>query len=71
MSTFDSRDKKSKSVIINGDLHHHFKIFCKGKSLKIGAVIEDLMTVYLHDPKTLQKLIDENKEKSNLAILKR
>ncbi len=39
---------KSKSVIINGDVHGKFKIFCKGKSLKIGGVIEDLIRLYLH-----------------------
>jgi hypothetical protein len=64
MSTFQTDDKKLKSIIISGDLHYRFKIFCKGKSLKIGAVIEDLMALYLHDSKTLQKMIDEEKEKS-------
>ena len=55
---------KSKSVIINGDVHGKFKLFCKGKSLKIGGVIEDLIRLYLHDPKRLQKLIDEVKDNS-------
>lgn len=53
---------KSKSVIINGDVHGDFKLFCKGKSLKIGGVIEDLIRLYLNDPKTIQKLIDEVKD---------
>ena len=53
---------KSKSVIINGDVHGDFKLFCKGKSLKVGGVIEDLIRLYLNDPKTIQKLIDEVKD---------
>lgn len=52
---------KSKSVIINGEIHGEFKVFCKGKSLKIGGVIEDLIRLYLNDPKEIQKLIDEKK----------
>ena len=53
---------KSKSVIIDGDVHSRFKLFCKGKSLKIGGVIEDLINLYLDNPKEIQKLVDENKE---------
>lgn len=53
---------KSKSVIIDGDIHSKFKSFCKGKSLKIGGVIEDLILIYLDNPKKIQKLIDEHKE---------
>jgi len=55
---------KSKSVIIDGDIHNKFKEFCKEKSLKIGGVIEDLIVVYLNDPKSVQKLIDEYKDHS-------
>lgn len=54
---------KSKSVIINGHLHNDFKILCKGKSMKIGAVIEDLIRLYLSDPKSVQNMIDKLKEK--------
>lgn len=53
---------KSKSIIIDGDLHYKFKILCKGKSLKIGGVIEDLIKLYLNNPKDIQKKIDEEKE---------
>ena len=53
---------KPKSVIINGNLHYRFKILCKGKSLKIGGVIEDLITLYVDSPKELQKMIDEHKD---------
>jgi hypothetical protein len=53
---------KSKSVIIDGDVHGRFKLFCKGKSLKIGGVIEDLINLYLDKPKEIQKLVDEYKE---------
>jgi len=52
---------KSKSVIIDGDIHNKFKGYCKEKNLKIGRVIEDLILVYLNDPKVSQKLIDEFK----------
>lgn len=55
---------KPKSVIINGNLHYNFKIFCKGKSMKIGGVIENLIRLYLDDPKRIQKMIDEQNEKN-------
>ena len=54
---------KSKSVIIDGDLHYDFKMFCKGKSLKIGAVIEDLIKIYLDDYKVLRGIIEDYNEK--------
>jgi hypothetical protein len=54
---------KPKSIIIEGDLHNRFKLLCKGKSLKIGGVIEDLIQLYLDNPKAIQKMIDEFKEK--------
>ena len=53
---------KPKSVIIDGQLHGKFKMLCKGKSLKIGGVIEDLIKLYLNDPRGIQKVIDEHKE---------
>lgn len=52
---------KPKSVIINGDTHYKLKIHCKGKSMKIGGVVEDLIELYLNDHTTMQKLIDNNK----------
>lgn len=55
---------KPKSVIIDGELHGKFKMLCKGKSLKIGGVIEDLIKVYLSNPKFYQELIDEYKKLS-------
>jgi len=54
---------KPKSVIIDGSLHYDFKVFCKGKSMKIGGVIENLIRLYLNDPKRVEKMIDEQKEK--------
>ena len=54
---------KPKSVIINGNTHNRFKLLCKGKSMKIGAVIEDLIKLYLSDQKVVQGMIDELKEK--------
>ena len=55
---------KPKSVIIDGTLHGQFKLLCKGKSLKIGGVIEDLIRLYLSDPRGIQKVIDERKEQA-------
>jgi len=55
-------ETKPKSVIIEGNLHSRFKILCKGKSLKIGGVIEDLISLYLDNPKKIQGLIEETKE---------
>lgn len=54
---------KPKSVIIDGNLHYDFKVFCKGKSMKIGGVIENLIRLYLTDPKSVEKMIDEQKGK--------
>jgi len=51
-----------KSIIIDGGLHYSFKMFCKGKSMKIGGIIEDLIRLYLKNPKNTQKLIDDLKE---------
>ena len=64
MKNLDAIATKPKSVIIDGDLHGRFKLLCKGKSLKIGGVIEDLIRLYLNDPKGVQKVIDEHKEVS-------
>jgi len=55
---------KPKSIIIDGELHNKFKVLCKGKCMKIGGVIEDLIMLYINDPKSLQKMIDELKEKN-------
>jgi len=55
-------EMKPKSIIIDGNVHNKFKLLCKGKSMKIGGVIEDLIKLYLKNPKNIQKLIDENKE---------
>jgi len=53
---------KPKSVIIEGNLHSRFKLLCKGKSLKIGGVIEDLISLYLDNTKKIQTMIEELKE---------
>ena len=52
---------KPKSVIIDGDLHGKFKLLCRGKSLKIGGVIEDLIFLYLTEPKKTQEMIEDVK----------
>ena len=54
--------KESKSIIIDGNLHNRFKLLCKGKSLKIGGVIEDLISLYLDNPKKIQDLIEDTKK---------
>jgi hypothetical protein len=56
---------KPKSIIIDGELHNEFKRLCKGKSLKIGGVIENLILLYLNNPKEVQKMIEELKEEQN------
>jgi hypothetical protein len=53
---------KPKSIIIDGELHNRFKSLCKGKSLKIGGVIEDLIRLYLDNSKKIQSLIEESKD---------
>jgi len=55
-------ETKPKSIIIDGNIHNRFKMLCKGKSMKIGGVIEDLILLYLTNPRELQKMIDEIKE---------
>jgi len=60
-NTLTSSETKPKSVIIDGNLHDRFKMFCKGKNLKIGGVIENLIQLYLNDPKILQKMIEDQK----------
>ena len=52
---------KPKSVIIDGKLHSRFKLLCKGKSLKIGGVIEDLIFLYITEPKKTQEMIEDVK----------
>ena len=55
-------ETKPKSIIVDGDLHNRFKILCRGKSMKIGGVVENLMKVYLINPTGIQKMIDEIRE---------
>lgn len=57
-------ESKPKSIIIEGDLHSRFKLFCKGKSIKIGGIVEDLIKLYLDNPKGIQKMIDDLKERN-------
>jgi len=65
MEKKSNNELKPKSVIIDGQLHKDFKKLCKGKNLKIGAVIEDLIHLFLNDPKQIQSLIEDDKEKNN------
>jgi len=63
METNEIKAKAStKSIIIDGKLHYSFKMLCKGKSMKIGGLIEDLIRVYISNPKNTQKMIDDLKE---------
>jgi hypothetical protein len=55
-----AKDKKlSSSIIVDGDIHNDFKIFCKGKNLKIGGIVEKLISLYMKKYKELEKMIDE------------
>jgi hypothetical protein len=54
---------KPKSIIIDGELHYRFKTLCKGKNLKIGGVIEDLIKAYLYDTNGMQQVINSIKDK--------
>jgi len=51
-----------KSIIIDGLLHNRLKLFCKGKSLKIGGIINNLIELYLKQPNEIQRMIEKNKE---------
>jgi uncharacterized protein YajQ (UPF0234 family) len=65
-----NEETKPKSIIIDGKLHNQFKVLCKGKSMKIGGVIEDLIRVYLRNPKDVQKIIDAMKEEDSSKSLR-
>jgi hypothetical protein len=57
-----SNNTKPKSIIIDGKLHSDFKLLCKGKNLKIGAVIEDLIRLFIKNPREVQSMIEDDKE---------
>jgi hypothetical protein len=61
-------ETKQKSIIIDGDLHNKLKVLCKGKCLKIGGVVEDLIYLYLNNPKDLQDKIDKVKDNYQHSI---
>jgi hypothetical protein len=48
-----------KSLIIDESLHYKLKIYCKGKNLKIGGLVENMIKAYLEDPKTFNNLIEK------------
>lgn len=58
----ENNKRKSKSIIVNGELHEKFKVFCKGKNMKIGGVVEDLIQQYLSNYDVVRKLLEENKK---------
>ena len=66
----NNNETKPKSIIIDGELHNRFKTLCKGKSMKIGGIIEDLIRLYLRYPKETQKQIDEIKEEESAKSLR-
>lgn len=69
MERKSSSASKPKSVIIDGQLHARFKLLCKGKNLKIGAVIEDLIRLFLSNPRDVQSMIESVKEnESKLTV---
>lgn len=56
------KNSDSKSVIINGKIHAEMKHFCKGGNRKLGGVIENLIRLYLSNPREIENLIDNLKE---------
>lgn len=67
----NNKETKPKSIIIDGKLHNRFKMLCKGKSMKIGGVIEDLIKLYLIYPKETQQMIDKIKEDESAKSLRK
>ena len=67
----NNKETKPKSIIIDGKLHSQFKMLCKGKSMKIGGVIEDLIKLYLIYPKETQQMIDKIKEDESAKSLRK
>lgn len=55
------KKSNSKSVIIDGQLHAKMKNYCMGSKRKIGGVIENLIKLYLANPKEIENLIDNLK----------
>ena len=53
---------KQKSIIVSEGTHTKFKDLCKSKNLKIGAVVEDLIILYVSNPKVVQQMIEEMKK---------
>lgn len=69
MEKKSNNTSKPKSIIIDGQLHSKFKLLCKGKNLKIGAVIEDLIQLFINNPKEVQSMIEKDKEnKSKIDV---
>jgi len=62
MEGLKNNEKTSKSVIIDGLIHSELKSLCVGKNLKMGGVIENLISLYLADYKNVQKQIDNLKD---------
>jgi len=52
-------ENKSKSIIIDADVHNKLKVFCRNRCMKIGGLVEELINGYLKKPKEFQKLMDE------------
>lgn len=59
-----TKKSTSKSVIIDGQLHAQMKKYCTGTKRKIGGVIENLIRLYLANPKETENLIDNLKDNS-------
>lgn len=58
----EAKKKSNSSVIIDRDLHAKMKKHCVGNSRKIGGVIENLIRLYLANPKEIENAIDNLKE---------
>jgi hypothetical protein len=51
-----------KSILIESETHNKLKMLCKGKNLKIGAIVEDLISLYINNPRKIQDMVDEIKK---------
>ncbi len=54
----------SKSIIIDANIHSEIKKLAQKRSLKLGGLVEDLIKLYINDPKGIMVQINELKEKN-------
>ena len=52
----------SKSIIITKDVHDKFKVYCKKNNMKLGGLLENLIELFLDNPKEIIKKIEDLKQ---------